>query len=99
MLRPRSKKIVLFLAAFYLTALVLGTVCSFDSPTGRAHHHDRTVSHTASCLLACASTIADQPQTLPLTLSLAFIGMLLALGKPFALQLALLRRQSRAPPV
>lgn len=98
MLRPSSKKITLFLAAFYLAALVLGTLCAFDPPTGRTHHHGRTVSHTASCLLACASTVANRPQVLPLILSLLFIGMLLPLGRPLVGLIALLRLHSRAPP-
>lgn len=101
MFRSASKKTaLLFLAAFYLAALILGTVCSFDPSTSITHHHHqgRTVSHTASCLLACASTLADHPQTLPLTVSLLFIGMLLALGRPFSAQPPLLRLQSRSPP-
>ncbi|TAK03504.1 MAG: hypothetical protein EPO39_11945 [Candidatus Manganitrophaceae bacterium] len=100
MFRPRSKKIaLLFLAALYFTALILGTLCAFDLPTGQTHHHGRAVSHTASCLLACASTATDQPPTLPLTLSLLLIGMLLAFGRPLTLQPSLLRLHSRAPPV
>lgn len=100
MFRPSTKKTtLLFLALFYFAALILGTICSFDSPTGQTHHHGRTVSHTASCLLACASTIADHPQTVSLTLSLLLVGMLLALRKPLFVQATLLRLQSRAPPV
>ncbi|MBI3805415.1 MAG: hypothetical protein HY282_16835 [Nitrospirae bacterium] len=101
MFPPRSKKItLLFLAIFYFSALFLGTLCSFDSPTGQTHHHGRTVSHTASCLLACASSsVAARPQNLTLTLFLLFIGMSVALGKGLSPRSIPLRLQSRAPPL
>jgi hypothetical protein len=100
MFRPSSQKApLLFLAALYFTALILGTLCAFDSPSGQSHHHGRTVTHTASCLLACTSTLSDRPQILPLTLFLLFIGSLLGLRKAMTLQPLLLRLQSRAPPL
>ncbi|TAK08201.1 MAG: hypothetical protein EPO39_04875 [Candidatus Manganitrophaceae bacterium] len=100
MIRSLSKKTpFLFLAVLYFTALILGTLCSFDPPAGQSHHHGRTVSHTASCLLACASTISDRPQTLPLTLSLVLIGILLSFRRPLSLQFTLLRLHGRSPPL
>jgi len=90
---------LLFLASVYFIALIIGTLCAFDSPTGQTHHHGRTVSHTASCLLACASTVTDRAQMVPLTLSLLFIGTVLALRKPLTFQPLLLRLHSRAPPL
>ncbi|SRR5579884_476096 len=103
MFRSVSKKaLFVFLATFYLTALLLGTICSFDPSSRQTHHHHqqgRTVSHTASCLLACSSTIADHPQALSLTLALLLIGILSTLGRQPLTRRALLRLHGRSPPL
>ncbi|WDT73433.1 MAG: hypothetical protein MPW17_22640 (plasmid) [Candidatus Manganitrophus sp.] len=74
-----------FLASIYFIVLILGTLCAFDSPTEQSHHHGRTVSHSASCLLACAATVTDRTQMVPLTLSLLFIGTVLTFRKTLPL--------------
>ncbi|WDT77817.1 MAG: hypothetical protein MPW16_20935 (plasmid) [Candidatus Manganitrophus sp.] len=88
-----------FFASIYFIVLILGTLCAFDSPTEQSHHHGRTVSHSASCLLACAATVTDRTQMVSLTLSLLFIGTVLALPKTLPHQSLLLRLHSRAPPL
>lgn len=94
------KKVMLsFLASIYFIVLILGTLCVFDSPTEQTHHHGRTGSHSASCLLACASTVTDRTQMVPLTLSLLFIGTVLTFRKTLPHQSVLLRLHSRAPPL
>ncbi|MDC4203830.1 MAG: hypothetical protein MPW13_05445 [Candidatus Manganitrophus sp.] len=100
MFRLSSKKIILLsLPIVYFAALILGTLCAFDSPTEQSHHHGRTVSHSASCLLACAATVTDRTQMVPLTLSLLFIGTVLTFRKTLPHQSLLLRLHSRAPPL
>ncbi|MCG3114965.1 MAG: hypothetical protein LLH30_04720 [Candidatus Manganitrophus sp. SA1] len=100
MFRLSYKKILsLSFPVIYFAALILGTLCAFDSPTEQSHHHGRTVSHSASCLLACAATVTDRTQMVPLTLSLLFIGTVLTFRKTLLHQSLLLRLHSRAPPL
>lgn len=100
MFRLSYKKILLLsFPVIYFAALILGTLCAFDSPTEQSHHHGRTVSHSASCLLACAATVTDRTQMVPLTLSLLFIGTVLTFRKTLPHQSFLLRLHSRAPPL
>lgn len=96
-----SYKKILFLSfpVIYFAALILGTLCAFDSPSEQSHHHGRTVSHSASCLLACAATVTDRTQMVPLTLSLLFIGTVLTFQKTLPPQSLLRRLHSRAPPL
>jgi|GEM_PF-5075449 len=99
MSRVYSKKVIfsLVVVCLYVSALLLGTLCSAMDAGG--HDHRTKAHHSLSCLLACSSMVSYEtlpplmPNGFPFVASL-FISLFLFISPA---KTAMLR--SRAPPL
>ncbi len=81
-----SKKthLILVLAVFYFSTVILGALCSSSDPSDHMPHQKQGRSHSLSCLLACANIVSQDGEISTLPSVLPAFGFLLA-SIPFIL--------------
>jgi len=74
-----SKKahLILFLAVFYFSTIVLGALCNSSGQSGHMPHQKQGMGHSINCLLACSSMVTREGEIPLLPSALPVFGILL----------------------
>jgi hypothetical protein len=77
----------------------LAVFCSFTGLSSHSHQHAQGVTHSSSCLLACAAAVAQAGEVPFSPSALLLVGTLLIFGTFFCFKPSLSTLPSRAPPI